>query len=202
MAGSTLNWSTVNIPRGVTYHLWAGLSVPAAGARLSLDTSTLTPDATANPNAIHLGRTSEGVTVRVATTTEGSTSDEFSAPYRVIPTVEEMVISATLKQVLDFNILQRLSPVMTRTTGSGYEEMSFGGTTTVATTSVALICAMPEDATKAFVAQLYRTSNDAPIEVNFRRTQDGMTAVSFRGQAVETRAAGDQIGKIWKQVAV
>lgn len=194
-----LNWSSVNIPRGTLYHLWAGLSVPAAGARLTITGGE--PDATANPNRIHLGRTAEGVGVEVAGGFEGQTSDEFSAPYRIIPANEGMRIRARIRPVLDFDILNKLMPLSTKASGTGYEEMPVGGAVTVATTSVALLCQMPEDATKMWVAHLYKTYNSAGINVTVRRTQDGDTEVVFEAITIETRAAGDMLGKIWKQVA-
>jgi hypothetical protein len=200
MPGTALNWSSVSIPRGVVYSLWAGVSVPAAGARLTLHTDG-TPESVANPNAIHLGRTAEGVSVQVAGGFENVASDEFSAPYRVIPANEGMRISAALRQVLDFQVLQRLTPLSTRATGTGYEELAIGGTATVTTTSVALICQMPEDATKFWVAHIYKAYNSAGVDFTVRRTADGQTAVTFEGITIDTRAAGDQIGKIWKQVA-
>lgn len=199
MPGTALNWTSTKIPRGVLYHIWAGLAVPADGARLTLHTDG-TPESVANPNAVHLGRSDEGAELLYRPTVENFFSDEFAAPYRAVIGAEEMRINASLKPVMDMAILDKISLGGTRATAAGYDQMKFGGLLALVTTSVAVIFRDPEDATKFCVWQLYKAFNESGIAFRMRRTQDGSTPVSFKGLAIPTRTAGDQLGSFWCQV--
>lgn len=203
MAGSTLNWNTVNIPRGQRVELWAKLAVPAAGARLTLHTD-FTPDGTANPTALHLGRTEDGAEIRYATTLQHRVSDEFDSPFDTSIEMVEAIIAATLMPTLDTSIMEVLMPGTTKASGTGYEELPLGGSTGAPSKySVAAIWRMPEDNTKVAVFHLYNAINDSQLAFRIRRGANaiGSTPIAFRGFAVASRAAGDQIGKFWKQVA-
>lgn len=200
MAGSTLGWSSVYIPRGQRVEFWAKLAIPGAGARLTLHTD-LTPESVANPNAKHLGRTDEGVEISYKPSFEYRSSDEFQAPYDAFISAEEAVISAALQQVLDFDIAEALMVGSTKASGTGYEELPFGGKLTITKISVAAIWRLPEDTSKVGVFHLYSAINDAGIAARVRRMGSSSVPVAFRGFTVDSRAAGDQIGKYWKQVA-
>lgn len=203
MAGSTLNWNTVNIPRGQRVELWAKLAVPAASARLTLHTD-LTPESVANPSALHLGRTEDGAEVSYATTLQHRVSDEFDSPFDTTIEIVEGIISATLMPTLDTAIMEVLMPGVTKASGTGYEELPFGGSTGTPTKySVAAIWRMPEDNTKVAVFHLYNAIQDSKLAMRIRRGGNaiGSTPIAFRGFAVASRAAGDQVGKFWKQVA-
>lgn len=202
MAGSTLNWNTINIPRGQRVELWAKLAVPGAGARMTIDTATLTPDSTANPTALHLGRTEEGAELRYAPTLQYRSSDEFDSPFDSLIEVVEGVIAATIMPTLDMNIMDVIMVGGTKAVGTGYEEIAFGGKTTVTKTSVAAIFRMPEDPTKVGVFHLYSAINDQALAMRIRKGGNtiGSTPIAFRGFSLSDRAAGDQVGKLWKQV--
>lgn len=199
MPGTALNWSSAKIPRGVEYALYAGVSVPAAGARLTLHTDG-TPESVANPNAIHLGRSDEGAELLYRPSFEHATSDEFSAPYRSIIGAEEMRINASLKAVMDVNILDKLSVGGTKTTGAGFEETTFGGLATITTSSFALIFRNPEVAAKYCVWQIFKGLNDAGIVFRVQRTRDGSTPVSIVALTIDTRPAAQHLGSFWCQI--
>jgi len=204
MPGSTLNWNTVNIPRGQRVEIWAKLAVPGAGARLTLHTD-LTPESVANPNALHLGRTEDGAELRYATTLAHKVSDEFDAPFDTTIEVVEGIIAATIMPTLDTQIMEVLMPGTTRAVGSGYEELPFGGSIGAPSKySVAAIWRMPEDNTKVAVFHLYNAIQDNALAFRVRKSGNaiGSTPIAFRGFAVASRAAGDQTGKFWKQVTV
>ncbi len=202
MAGSTLNWNTVNIPRGKRVELFAKVAVPGAGARISLFTDG-TPDGTANPNALSLGRTEDGAELRYATTLQQRRSDEFDAPFDSSIEMVEGIIACTLMNTLDMDIMTILMPGTTKAAGTGYEELSFGGLNTVTKISVVAIFEMPEDSTKRGVFQLYSALQDSALAWRIRRGGNaiGSSPVAFRGYSVGSRAAGDQVGKYWKSVA-
>lgn len=199
MAGTARDWSSAKIPRGVEYHIWAGLAVPAAGARLTLFTDG-TPDATANPAAVHLGRSDDGAELLYKPSFDHSSSDEFSAPYRSFITTEEMRINASIRQVMDMDILNKLTVGGTKTAGTGYEQTTFGGLSTLTTSSFAVIFKNPEVAAKYCVWQIYKGLNDGGIQFRIQRTKDGSSPISIVAFTIDTRAAGDQLGSFWCQM--
>lgn len=204
MAGATLNWNTVNIPRGKRVELWGKLAVPAAGARLSLYTDG-TPDGTANPSYIHLGRTTEGAEFRFRASLQNRVSDEFDSPFDTNIDMVEAIVVANIMPTLDTSIMELLGVGMTKASGTGYEELSFGGKVSPSAhfTSFAMIFEMPEDSTKRGVVHLYNALNDEQIAMRIRRGGNviGSTPIAMRGFSLASRAAGDQVGKFWKQVA-
>lgn len=201
MAGTALNWTTVNIPRGKRVELWAKVAVPAAAGRLTLHTDG-TPESVANPTALPLGRTEDGAELRYATTLQQRISDEFDAPFDSSIEMVEGIIACTLMNTLDTAIMNILMPGTTLASGAGYEELAFGGLSAVVKVSVVAIFEMPEVAAKWGVFQLYSALQDSALAFRIRRggNQIGATPVAFRGYSVSSRAAGDQIGKYWKQV--
>jgi hypothetical protein len=202
MAGTPLNWTTLNIPRGKRVELWAKVAVPAAGARISLFTDG-TPDGTANPNALPLGRTTDGAQIQYATTLQSRISDEFDAPFDSSIEMVEGIIACNLMNTLDTDIMNLIMVGTTKATGTGYEELAFGGLQTVTKVSVVAIFEMPEDSSKRGVFQLYSALNNQKLAWQIRHSGNtiGSTPVAFQGYSVSSRAAGDQIGKYWKQVA-
>lgn len=203
MPGSTLNWSTVNIPRGQRAELWAKLAVPGAGARLTLHTD-FTPESVANPSALHVGRLAEGAELQYKTTLQHRFSDEFDAPFDTNIDVVEARIVGVVMNALDTAVMEVLMPGVAKATGTGYEELAFGGPTAAPTKySFAVIWRMPEDPTKVAVFQLYSALNNEGFAMRIRRGGNGVgsTPIALQGFAVSTRAAGDQVGKLWKQVA-
>lgn len=198
MAGTATNWNVQAIT-STEGQLWAGLSIPAAGARLTLHTDG-TPDATANPNAKHLGMTREGAKYMVKPTIEDYFADEFPSPIKSKVTGLEAAITAELLQVTDSALLEILSAGFgTKASGTGYEEISLGAIALVYT-SIALIFPLEADPTKFGVFHLYKTRNDGGIESEIGRKKLSGLPVSFKGLAVTSRAAADTTGKWWKQV--
>jgi hypothetical protein len=201
MAGTTLNWRIGDILLGAG-QIFANLAIPGAGARLTLDATTKTPDSTANPTAIHLGATQAGAVLKVGMSMQEYTVDEFKAP--VVTEVEGVAasIEGSFAGILDTALLALLSPgVGTAGTGSGYAEIALGSKP-LAYTSIAIIAPRHDDPTKMVVAQLYRALNTTGFEANFARTAMGFTPFNFKGYEVTTRAAADTLGKFWHEVAV
>jgi len=198
MAGTTDNWRVAGRALGEG-KLYANLAIPGAGARLTLDATTNTPDATANPNAIHLGGTKAGAKLMVKPSRQDFFIDEVVAPVDSIITGMEMAISAELVGVTDMALLELLtSGFGTKSTGSGYEEISFGTRADIFS-SVALIAPLRDDPAKVFVWHLYKAINDAGLDFSQGKKEMSFVPVNFRGYAITTRAIADQWGKGWKQ---
>lgn len=199
MAGTATNYD-VNAIAQTAGLLWGKVAIPTAGARLTLHTDG-TPDATANPEAMHLGMTREGAAFSTKPEFTEFFADEFEDPIKKSIARSEAVISAELLQVMDTEIAELMLPGSTRTTASGYEQVTFGGSTSFTYNSFALIFPTEADNTKFGVFQLYKAINDGGLAVEIGRTKLSGLSVALKGQAVTSRAAGDTTGSYWKQVA-
>jgi len=199
MAGTTLDWKTAKIAQNAG-QLWRGLAVPGAGARLTLAADG-TPDATANPNAKHLGATKGGAKLMVKTTLQKFYVDEFRGAVVTNVDAVEMGISAELVGVTDMELMAWMLPgVGTRATASGYDEVAIGAKA-IGYDSIALIFPLVEDITKFGVFHVYNGLNDAGVEWAQSRKEQGFTPLSIVAYEVTSRAATDTLGKIWKQIA-
>ncbi len=199
MAGTALDWKVAKVAQNAG-QLWRGLAIPGAGARLTLF-SDGTPDATANPNAKHMGATKAGAKLMVKSSNTKFTVDEFQGA--IITNIDsiEMGISAELVGVTDMELMAYLMPgVGTRATASGYDEVSIGRKA-ITYDSIALIFPLIEDTSKFGVFHIYSGNNDTGVEWAQSRKELGFTPVSLIAYEVTTRAATDTMGKVWKQIA-
>jgi len=199
MAGTATNYDTSTIPVDVVGQVWAGLATPSAGARITLHTDG-TPDATANPNAIHLGHTKEGSKVTITASQIKHYADEVATPIKATVDVVDMMIEGSFLQIMDADVLKKLTDGFgTYGTGSGYVENTIGRKT-LAYQSVALIWPTPADATKFAVAHIYQAINEAGLSWQISRKGMSETPFKFVAFAIASRAAADQVGNYWYQV--
>lgn len=206
MAGTATNFDTTTIIVDRVAQLWAGVATPGAGGRMTLavdpgDSANKTPDATANPSAIHLGFTREGCKVNFASSETLHYADEIDTP--LFSTVEQTdaSIEGELLQIMDEDVLQKLTTSFgTYATGSGYKEISIGKKTLVYT-GVALIWPTAQDVTKFAVAHLYQARNTAGLSFSISRKGMSGTPFKFQGYAIASRAAADRVGKYWYETA-
>ena len=200
MAGTALSWKTTNIILGAG-KLFGRVAQPGAGARMTIDAATLTPDSTANPSAIHLGATQAGTKVSIKSTIDDYFVDEFAAPIATSLSQVEAMMEGALVGVTDVDLLGYLAAGQgTVVKGVGFEEVSFGQTA-ITYSSIAIIAPLIEDPTKILVVQFYKAINTAGIEINFGRKDLAFTPFNFKAFEVTTRAATDTLAKIWKQIA-
>lgn len=184
--------------------LWLNVSVPGAALRLTVDSTggIHTPESAANPNALHLGMTESGCTVSYKPEIQNFGSDELTAPHLSRIISEALAIKGNLLQVFDWPLLQKISAGGTygshTNTSTGYEELTIGGLSSLATFSIALIGAQIADPTKFYVFQLYKTYNSAGFEFQITRKDQSKVPFEFTGLAITTRAVGDQVGNFWK----
>lgn len=200
MAGTPDNFNnqTVLIGPGKAY---ADLAIPGHGGRLILHTDG-TPDSTQNPDAKHIGYTREGTEVSVRPEITRFFGDE--SPFPLISRVQQEIvaISGEILQVADFDLLEILMPTATRSTVPGIDGIHFGGSGVLNYTSVAIIAPLEEDPTRYWVAHLYKAFNDQGLAARVSRTSLAGSPFAFQGEAIGTRPAGDQLGALWKQLAV
>jgi hypothetical protein len=201
MAGTAKNYDANEIILGPS-DLWLNVAVPSASGRLTLDADG-TPDATANPNAVHLGMTVGGVTFQYQPEIVDFSSDELTAPHLSRIISESCRLSGEFLQVFNWDLLSKMTVGGTKNvntnTSTGYEELTIGGLSTVSTFSVALIGPDISGTSQYWVIQLYKTFNRAGFNFTVTRKDQSKAAFEFTGMAVTTRAAGDQIGNFWHQ---
>ncbi len=183
--------------------LWLSVAVPVAGTRLVID-------ATGAPTAgtpFVAGATDGAVTVALAPKFEEITADQVPGPIDVVMTGEAASIEITLKESdlakLKYYIVNGAYTTGTDTNlpaGShAYEEISFGGVMAIPRTSVAVISPRRDAASKFVVSQLYQAYQADALQLPFQRGKETTYKVKFQGLADPTRAAGDQVGKIYRQ---
>lgn len=201
MAGTAKRYDTTVIRAGQVADVWTGVAVPTAGNRLTLDAATGTPDSIANPNAKHLGHTDAGTKVTI----NFSVTDHFvdEVPYPVKSTYDQssFEISGNFVQIFDEEMLKAVTEnFATYSTAAGYKQFTIGTPASVAFRTITVISPTPMDPTKFFVAQAYSAMNTAGLDVTFDRKGRAMTPFTFRGYALTSRAAADQLGNYWWQI--
>lgn len=203
MAGTAKNYNANQIVLGPS-DLWLNVAVPAASSRLTLDTDG-TPDATANPNAIHLGMTAGGVTFEYVPEIQDFSSDELTAPHLSRIISERATLKGEFLQVFNWALLEKMTVGGTKSvdtnTSTGYEQLTMGGLSTISTFSIALIGPDISGTNQWWVVQLYKTFNRAGFNFTVTRKDQSRAPFEFNGQAVTSRTAGDQIGNFWHQGA-
>lgn len=202
MAGTATNYTaTLLTNAGIFAAFWVGLATPGAGSRISLFTDG-TPDATANPSAKHLGHTTEGWEMSAKADTEDQSVDEVVSPVDTIISNLTVALAANMAQTQDVTgVLQHLiSGFGTYGTAAGYEQVQLGTPSSLIYTACALIFPTKADPTKFMIYNLYRSKNDAGLANQIKRKGMGNNPVSFRGYAITSRTATDQVGNFWKQI--
>lgn len=204
MAGTAKSYDGTKIIIGPA-DVWLNVALPATGSRLTV-AADLTPDATANPNAIHLGMTKSGTVFEIKPEVQNFGSDELTGFHRSRLVAEVATIKGDFLEVFDFNILEKMTLGATKTintsTTSGYHEIAGGGLSTIATYPIAIIGPDIETPTLYWVIQLYRSFNKSGLAFNVTRKEQSSSPFEFEGQSVTTRPAGDQIYKYHKSLVV
>jgi len=183
--------------------LWLNLSVPASGSRLLIN-------AAGDPTAgapIFAGATEGAATLLLAPKLDPITADQVAAPIDVVMTGEAASIEVTLKES-DLAKLKNFIVNGAYTTGTdtglpsgaqSYEEISFGGTMPIPKTSVAVISPRRDATNKFVISQLYSAYQAEALQLPFQRGKETTYKVKFEGLADASRAAGDQVGKLYRQ---
>lgn len=202
---AVLNFSNTKVAIGPG-KLWvdlggvAGAWNGAAGVRLILDVSGY-PDATQNPNALHVGYTEGGEEMTIKPAKTDFFADESLYPIVSRINQETATITGSALQVMDFDLQEVLNPTALRSTSMGTDGFTFGGSGVLTYTSVAVIFPLEEDPTRFGVFHLYKAYNDQGLAAKI--TSKALSAIPFAFQAVAigTRAIGDQAGRFFRQNA-
>ena len=183
--------------------LWLNVSVPASGSRLLINAAG---DPTAGTPTF-AGATEGAATVMLSPKLETVDADQVAAPIDVVMTGEAASIEVTLKES-DLAKLKNFIVNGSYTTGTdtglpagaqAYEEIAFGGTMAIPKTSVAVISPRRDSTGKFVVSQLYSSYQAEAIQLPFQRGKETTYKVKFEGLADASRAAGDQVGKLYRQ---
>jgi hypothetical protein len=193
MAGTAANWRIASMS-AYPGQMWVNLAIPAAGAFLTLATDG-TPDATANPNAQHIGGTKAGTKLMLKPKFNNFSIDEKTAPVITAVGGNEMGISAELAAVNDTNVLSWMLPgIGTRSVTASTSEQITIGIRSIIYSSIAVIFPLQADPTKFGFFHIYKGLNDSGVEWSVTRTEAGYTPVSIVGYEITTRAAADSTG--------
>lgn len=200
MAGTADNFSSTTVAIGPG-KLYGGLAIPGAGGRLILS-SDGTPDSTQNPSAKHLGYTEGGTEFKQSHTLTSFKPDESNFPIISRITGEEASISGSYWQIMDFEVNAMMNPLDVRSDLAGTQGATFGGLTAFSYLSVAVIFPIEGSSPTVYgVFHLYKAVNDAESAAKITSTAPGASPFSFKGHAISTRAAGDQVGRKFRQLA-
>lgn len=206
MAGTANNWLTTRIALGPAkfYGNLGGTTNAewdlAAGVRLLLDTDG-SPNATQNPNAVHLGMTEGGEEWSVKPTKTDFFADEFTNPITSRITAEEAVISGSLLQISDMAVQAMMNPTATRSDVGGTEGLTWGGVTTPVFRSFAVIWPVEGSPTLFNVFHIYKGYNDQGLAAQLTSKKLGSSPFAVRAYAITTRTSGDQIARFYRQVS-
>ncbi len=195
MAGAAFNADVTKISAGRKVDLWYNVSIPAAGAVISLDPTTGAPDLTTNPNAKHLGLTDKGATLTAKASYQDFNADELSSPVKTVFSGQEMSIAAALMQVEDMDIMQLLtSGFGTLTSPSGGKRLSFG-IGAQAYSSIAAIWRLEADTTKFCIFHIFKAINKNGIDgFNKSRVEKSTVNAMFMGYDIPGRAETETVG--------
>jgi hypothetical protein len=200
MAGTATRYDSTKIRAGSVGQLWAGLAVPGAGGRLTLFTDG-TPDATANPNAKHLGHTDAGTTCTLGMTITDHFVDEAPYPVQSSFDTSSMEISGSLVQIFDEEMLKVITAnIGTYSTAAGYKQFTIGTAAALAYSSIALIFPTQMDPTKFAVFHIYNGLNTNGMTFAVDRKGRSTTPFTIKGYALTARASADQMGNYWWQI--
>lgn len=171
-----------------------------AAQRVTIDATTLTPDAAAHANAKHLGITEGAATLTVTPKIEMIRGDQFDAPIDVFISSLEAKIEAEMSQSAMDKLARALGVGSYTTSAGAYSQMTFGGTNQPPTISIAAIGRKRLDTTKAVVCCLYKVNSTDGISITMSRQKRSTYKVSFTGLLDPLRTVGRQIGLFHEMV--
>jgi hypothetical protein len=203
MAGLAKNYNSLMVQLGAG-DLWMGVELPATGARPTITAAadgSLTPDATASANAVHMGMTLEGSKLSIKPEPEYYNSDEQAAPIIAAFNVVDAKVEGSMIQTLDTLILAKLMGTGTRTAGAGYEQITIGDGQAITTFTLLLIAPIYADPSKIVALELYKTFNAAGFEMDIGRKKLSASPYSFTGLSIASRPQADRIGIFYKTIA-
>ena len=186
--------------------LWVDVTVPTTGNRLIIDADGL--PTVGSPFGMGPG---EGhATFHASATEELIRADQITAPIDKVMTAEIAYVEFTLKSSAFTKLIKFLGhATYSSGTDAGlpagaqvYDEMTFGGLIAYPSRAVAVISPIRGYSSpgKYEVAVLYSTKGVSVLERQYTRTKETIVKGRFDGLADTTRAAGDQVGQLYRQI--
>lgn len=199
MPGSPKLYSAAQIQRGAV-DLWVNVAEPASGTHTITLFTDGTPDATANPNAKHLGLLEGAAIGDYAPKYDLEKVDQDTAPVVAFLTDEEATIQAVMKQQSFQNVLQYCLPPGFFSSGTLDEGVTLGQGGNIIASPVTLACIAPsaDPAFKWSVALLYKAIPIAAFKTSLGKEKTAVYEVKFQGLSDLTRPAGDRLGSLYR----
>ena len=192
MAGLAHGWDTTELNRA-SGEVFVGLAALAVDALPTIDLDTVTPDATANPDAMSLGYTNEGWTAAARPSFQAVRVDEEEDAVSTFITSNEVTLSGAIRQVKNLERLALITPGSVHTPlAAGVEKLTGGGLRTFSYTTAVLLWEDPNEPGVVWAFGLYKCINTAGLEIGVGRTRDSAVNVTLTGYADSTRDAGDR----------
>lgn len=178
--------------------IWAGLTVPLPGARLTLNAQG-EPDATENPNRIQIGLTEAGARTDWGWEGEDEYFDEYPTPLGLDISRRYYNLTTTPAEILNWDVVELLANgIGTRDSGAGYDGILIG-TSAITYTSVACIAPRRNDPTKFVVSHIYNAIIKPNAQIAFSRQERANIPVEFTGTPVTGRTPTSNLGHFWSQ---
>lgn len=200
------NWLTNRIALGpgkVYGNLGGTTNQPwdiASAGRLLLATDGQ-PNATQNPNYVHLGMTEGGEEWSVKANKTDFFADEFTDPIASRVTGHEVILSGSLLQISDMAVQAIMNPTATRNDLTGTEGITWGGLDEIEYRSFAVIWAQEGSSTLFNVFHIYKGYNDQGMAAQVTSKKLGASPFAIRGYAMPTRTAGDYTARFFRTVS-
>jgi hypothetical protein len=195
MAGTTKGYSISEIQQGPG-DLWIiGTAPNDAAVRLTL-ASDGTPDSTAHPGSYHLGGVMSAINTTVKPKITEIGLDQYDAPVDAFLAELDAKVEAPMAQ-LESQKLQWALGVGTYATGSGYKQVTWGGTLIVPKVCLAVISPSTVSAGNFVVALMYVAVPAGGFSFTMGRAKQAEYKAQFQGLSDVARTAGKQIGVIY-----
>lgn len=197
MAGTPKNYDNTRTVWGHA-DIWIDCAMPAAGAKPTLHTDG-TPDATANPNAKHVGYLRPNTKWTYKSTKVDARDYQHTAPHRSKRGEESMRVESRWLQVLDADLLSGIVDGVTVTDVSDGTLVEAGGKRDIATTCVYIIAQRADVAGKYICIVILAALFTEGLEVTFDPEGENDSPLGIDAQAVPSRAEGRQLGQFYIQ---
>jgi hypothetical protein len=171
--------------------------------RLTLS-GDLTPDATAHPNSLGFGMTETGITMTLTPKIEEIGADQADGPVLFRCTALDVKLETTINQLGFDKLTCALGLTGAYSIEAGgtpsWEQIGFGGSTTVSQAAFAAIAPKRSDATKVWVGMIYKALSADGISFMQSRAKANTYKLTVTGVADLARTAGRQQGIIYETV--
>jgi len=175
--------------------LWYLPTPPTDSAqRVTIDATTLTPDATAHPASVTLGLTEGATTFMASPKIDFIKADQADGPVDAYLGSIGAKIEATMLEASMDKLARALGVGNYSLSAGAYAQTTFGGTLVPPTLCLAAIGVKQSAPTKAVAGCLYRVNAADGITWMASRAKPNAYKVTFSGQADVTRTLGRTVG--------